>query len=285
MSFRTIIIKNRMKLDLKLNYMVCRAETETKIFIPEISMLIIESTAVSMTSALFSELIKNDIKIIFCDEKHNPESELLPYYSKCNTSKIIQKQINWNKEIKSKIWTKIIRQKIIKQRDFLLDLNLNDEANLLSKYINELKENDITNREGLSAKVYFDALFGLKFERRVENKINSALNYGYAILLSMFNREIVSSGYLTQLGIWHRNEFNQFNLASDLMEPFRILIDRIVVFSGECDDFKDKILEMFNIKVLIDGKMQYLENAISVYCSSIFTAIENKDISLIRFYE
>ena len=96
---------------------------------------------------------------------------------------------------------------------------------MLNGYIKEIKFNDATNREGHAAKVYFNALFGMNFNRNADNAINAALNYGYSIILSAVNREVVSNGYLTQLGLFHDNMFNQFNLSCDIMEPLRILID------------------------------------------------------------
>jgi CRISPR-associated endonuclease Cas1 subtype II len=87
---------------------------------------------------------------------------------------------------------------------------------------------DKTNREGHAAKVYFNALFGKDFSRKQLNDINAGLNYGYSIILSMFSREIVKNGCITQIGIKHSNYFNQYNLASDLMEPFRVIIDHVL---------------------------------------------------------
>lgn len=286
MGFRTVVIKKRSKLDLKMNYLVCRNDEETRIYIPEISNLIIESTAVSLTCALISELVKNNVKIIFCDEKHSPESELVGYNINYNNSKKISWQIQWKEDIKGKIWQKIIQNKILKQKEFLQELNYLKEAELLQLYQEDVELNDITNREGHSAKVYFNALFGFDFSRRDSHFVNSALNYGYAIILACFNREIVSNGYITQLGIWHHNEFNHFNLSCDLMEPFRILVDRKVYFLEDGDlNYKMKILEILDEKVKIDGKEQYLENAISQYCNSIFESLNKEDINLLRFYE
>lgn len=286
MGFRTIVIKKRSKLDLKMNYLVCRNDEETRIYIPEISNLIIESTAVSLTCALISELVKNNVKIIFCDEKHSPESELVGYNINYNNSKKISWQIQWKEDIKGKVWQKIIQNKILKQKEFLRELNYPKEAELLQLYQEDVELNDITNREGHSAKVYFNALFGFDFSRRDSHFVNSALNYGYAIILACFNREIVSNGYITQLGIWHHNEFNHFNLSCDLMEPFRILVDRKVYFLEDGDlNYKMKILEILDEKVKIDGKEQYLENAISQYCNSIFESLNKEDINLLRFYE
>ena len=151
----------------------------------------------------------------------------------------------------------------------------------------EIELGDKTNREGHAAKVYFNALFGLDFSRSKECAINAALNYGYGILLSCFNREVIANGYITQLGLFHNNMFNQFNLASDLMEPFRILVDRIVVKNKpEKFEREEKLdyIYMLEDEVLIDGKYQYVSNAIKIYCRSIFDALNENDVSLIKFY-
>ncbi len=285
MGFRTVVIKNRCKLDLRMNYLVCRGENETKVFIPEISNLILESTAISLTTALLSQLVKNNVKIIFCDEKHNPESEIVSIYDNYNCVSKIKEQFGWNEITKGKVWTKIICNKILQQSKFLKELNCVNEEKLLKTYINEIQFNDSSNREGHSAKVYFNAIFGGNFARRSENFVNKALNYGYSVLLSCFNREIVKMGYLTQIGIWHKNEFNYFNLSSDLMEPFRIIVDKLVYSLNEDESYKIKLLEMFNLQVKINGKKHHLENAISIYCQSVVNSLNNNDIGQIQFYE
>ncbi|MBQ7308182.1 MAG: type II CRISPR-associated endonuclease Cas1 [Clostridia bacterium] len=285
MSFRVVVIKNRMKLDLKLNYMICRGEEEKRVYIPEISTLILESTAISLTTGLISELIKNNVKIIFCDEKHNPEGELVKLYGNYHSTKRIMEQIEWNKRTKALVWQKIIKRKIKMQIDFLDELGLWEQSQLLKSYSYNLLPNDTTNREGHSAKVYFNAVFGNSFARRTESFVNTALNYGYSILLSMINREIVKCGYLTQLGIWHKNEFNIFNLSCDLIEPFRILVDRIVYNLSTEDDYNRELKEIVNKKVTIDNKSHYLENAISIYCQSVFKALNTQNIEEVKFYE
>ena len=116
MGFRTVIIKNRAKLEVRLNSLIVRGEQEKKIFIDEINTLIIQSTAVSLTVSLLCELIKRNIKVIFCDEKHNPQSELLPYYGAHNTSKRYKEQIAWKHEIKAKVWREIVKKKIEERR-------------------------------------------------------------------------------------------------------------------------------------------------------------------------
>ena len=286
MSWRIVVISRRAKLDLQLGCLVVREDEVTKIHLGEISILLIESTAVSLTTSLLAELVKRKIKVIFCDEKRNPISELVGYYGSHDTSNKIRKQIAWKNCTKEAVWTEIVTEKIRKQKEFLQFLG-KDEAELLSFYLQEIAWNDETNREGHAAKVYFNALFGMEFTRTEDNQINAALNYGYSIILSAFTREIVSNGYITQLGLFHDNMFNQFNLASDLMEPFRILIDRQVI-NMHIEEFqheeKMKLVNVLNQEVYIDGKSQYVNNAIKIYTKSIFDSLNEDDSSLIRFY-
>ena len=287
MSWRTIVISKRAKLDYQMGYMVVRTDEITKIHLGEIATVLIESTAVSLTTSLLSELSKKKIKVIFCDEKRNPSSELISYYGSHDTSNKVRKQIQWNQNIKESVWTEIVTEKIRKQKE-LLEFLGKDESELLNGYLQEIHWKDETNREGHAAKVYFNALFGLDFTRTADNHINAALNYGYSIILSTFTREVTANGYITQLGLFHDNMFNQFNLASDLMEPFRPLVDREVFFMNLSQfehDEKMQLVNILNTEVRIDGKIQYVNNAIKIYCKSVFDALNENDSSLIRFYK
>ena len=286
MSWRIVVISNSAKLEYKMEYMIVRQSEITKIHLSEISMLIVESTAVSLTAGLLSELTKRKIKVIFCDEKRNPSSELVSYYGSHDTSAKVRQQVGWTAEIKKMMWTEIVSEKIRNQQRFLEDLGKKENV-MLAEYLKEIQPGDTTNREGHAAKVYFNAVFGMDFSRSLDIPINAALNYGYGIILSTFNREIVSNGYITQLGLFHDNMFNQFNLGSDLMEPFRILVDRKVYEMKPEKLEKEEKLQLFNIlnqEVTIDGKRNYVVNAIKIYCKSVFDAINDNDVSLIRFY-
>lgn len=289
MSWRVVVISSCCKLDMKMGYMAVRSKDGVKkIYIDEIATIIIENTAVSITGCLISELIKRKVKIIFCDEKRNPSSEIMAMYGSHDCSAKIKKQINWSDDIKGVVWTEIVREKIEKQSEFLRELNKNIEADLLNKYILEMEFNDKSNREGHAAKVYFNALFGKDFTRSKDNAINAALNYGYSILLSAVNREVTSNGYLTQLGLFHDNMFNQFNLSCDLVEPFRIIADRKVKereYTEFTSNERHDMVNILNEEVYIDSERQYLMNAIKIYCKSVFEALCENDISLIKFFE
>ncbi|MBQ3234786.1 MAG: type II CRISPR-associated endonuclease Cas1 [Clostridia bacterium] len=286
MSFRTVVIKSRAKLEVRLNALIVRGESEKKIFINEISTLIIQSTAVSLTAALLNELIKNNVKVMFCDEKCNPSAELLPYYTSYNSSKKIKRQIEWTVFAKGNIWSEIIKQKILRQSEYLFKRGFEEQAKMLLGYASEVEYNDRTNREGHSAKVYFNCILGKSASRKDDGFLNSCLNYGYSVILSAFNREIVASGYLTQLGIWHNNEFNEFNLACDLMEPLRVIVDELACLVEYNDkNFKKIMANVLNFETNINGKTTTLDIAIKTYVRSCFTALEKEDKNLIIFPE
>ncbi len=286
MGWRTVVITKRAKLDLQLGNLVVRNESVLKINIDEISILLIECTAVSLTTALLAELTRKKVKVIFCDEKRLPSSELVPYYGSHDTSLKYRKQSQWNLAIKEAVWTEIVKEKIYQQRLFLEELKKKG-AMLLKQYQENVESGDRTNREGHAAKVYFNALFGMEFFRGMDDPINAALNYGYSILLAAMSREITALGYSTQLGICHDNQFNPFNLACDLMEPFRILVDRMV-FELPAGDFnteaKHTLLNVLNREVRINGNREYVSKAIRIYAKSVCDALEEQNLELLKFY-
>lgn len=286
MSWRVVAVSSRAKLDYKMDYLVVRTEETTKkIHLSEISVLLIESTAVSLTAYLLCELSRRNIDVIFCDEKRMPYGAMASFYGSHDTSMKFRSQIKWSDSSKMAVWTEIVRAKISGQMAVLKAAG-RPEAGLLNSYIQQLQEADSTNREGHAAKVYFNALFGMSFSRSLDNTINAALNYGYSIILSAFAREAAVCGYATQLGIFHDNMFNQFNLACDLMEPFRPFVDyevKLMAPENFQHDEKMELVRLLNHKVVIDGRSQYMTNAMSIYAKSVFNAIEERDISLIKF--
>lgn len=287
MSWRTVVITEHCKLDHKMGYLVVRKDEVKRIFLDEIAVLIIENPAVSMTGCLIEALTAKKIKVIFCDSKRNPSAELISYYGSHDSSMKIRMQADWGSDIKSQVWREIVSEKIRNQMIFLKELDKKDEAELLAQYIGQIGNNDETNREGHAAKVYFNAVFGLDFTRTADIPLNAALNYAYSIILSVFNREIVSSGYITQLGINHCNMFNGFNLSCDLMEPFRILADRYVysIMPTEFNkEVKYAVLNLINETVYINGTNQTVLNAARIYTRSVFNALNERDISELMFF-
>lgn len=286
MGWRTVLISGRAKLDLKLNNLVIRKEEIVKIHIPEIAVLIINSTMVSFTTALIGKLIAEKVKIIFCGKDHNTIGKIVNCYNKHNSPLMIRKQISWENNAKQKVWQEITKEKINRQAK-LLEFIGNENTNLLQEYKPQVQVGYVTNREGHAAKVYFNSLFGKNFSRSQDNPTNAMLNFGYSILLSIFTREITSSGYLTQLGIFHENQFNYYNLSSDLMEPLRPMIDNIVYFyePEKFDKEKIAILKIMNEEVYVGETRYTLLNAVSEYCRSAFLALDKGEEQLIKFID
>lgn len=286
MSWRTVLVTKPSKLDYSMGYLVVRdVESTVKIHLSEISVLIVENTASSITSALLSQMIAKKIKVIFCDEKRNPSSELTAYYGSHDCSQRLKNQISWTDSAKQQVWTAIVAEKIKNQMILLKHLEL-EQYKMLQGYLDELEFNDETNREGHAAKVYFNALFGKSFSRSDDVPINAALNYGYSLILSCFNREVVCSGYLTQLGLFHDNMFNQYNLSCDIMEPFRPIVDcKVKSLSPNSFDKEEKkeLISLLNKEFVIDNRVNTLLNTMKIYAKSVFNAVEQNDSSLINF--
>mgnify|MGYP000025707157 CR=1 FL=1 len=287
MSWREVVVDNPSKISVSGNYLLIRGNELAKIHLSEISLLLISNNCVNITVVAMLELVKNKIKIIFCDEKHNPCGEIVGYYGCHNCAKKVLQQISWDKEFSKILHTKIIYQKISNQANLLKKLKFDDRANQLYDFAEDMQIEDLTNREGHSAKVYFNTLFGMEFTRDKHNDINSALNYGYSILLSVINREVVANGCITQLGINHCSEYNQFNFSCDLIEPFRIIVDEFVFVNQNKKfdkNYKFELVDLLNKEVRLDINTTLL-NAIKRSVKSIITCLNSKDISLMLLYE
>ena len=257
------------------------------VHLSEINTIIVESNMVQISAYLLNQIAKNKIKLIVCDERHNPTAEMVPYYANFNTSKRAIQQAKWLDEAKQVAWTNIVINKIKNQAKLLESIG-NERYKMLIEYMQDVELGDASNREGHSAKVYFNSLFGLDFTRDKVCDINMALDYGYTILLSAFNRTISSLGYINQLGIKHKNEYNFFNLGCDLMEPFRVLVDEFVynnkerVFDSEC---KRDLVQLLNKNVQFCGKNMFLTNAINVFVNNALRAVDENRITEYSFYE
>ncbi len=286
MSFRSLVINNRCKLEYSLNYLVINKGDETKrVLLDEVKMIIINSTQVSITSTLIAECINKKIKILFGDVKHNLVGEITPYKNNYYANKKIKEQISFDEERKNFLWQQIVKMKIKGQADNLKIIGKGDVSNLLYYYSNEVELGDVTNREGLAAKSYFRAIFGKDFYRDDDSiEVNTYLNYGYTIILSSFNRSIKALGYYTELGIHHIGETNSFNFSCDLMEPLRPLVDLIILKKEiNMENFKQEFINMLSKVVIFEESSTYLDNAIEEYVSNCLQYLKTGNESKIQF--
>ncbi|WP_214712145.1 type II CRISPR-associated endonuclease Cas1 [Exiguobacterium sp. s55] len=279
MGFRNLIVTQESRLSSQQGYLVVTMpEGIHKVHLSELDAIVLENPRVKVSGVLLNQLGQHNISLILCDEKHHPSTMMLPLHGNFHRVKNINRQVSWNQDLKDQVWQKIIKHKLHMQIQVLKSFS-QDNTHLL-EYIQHIELGDATNREGLAAKVYFRKLFGPTFVRGAENPENWALNYGYAILASYFSRTIAAKGYLTELGIKHKNEFNAYNLAYDLMEPFRPLVDqrvKLIVKDVFTQKERHQLLDLVNEKVKINGTVQFLPNAVDLYCQSILNELNGKE--------
>lgn len=284
MTWRTVILSNDSKISLRMNHLIVSGVEVVRIPINEIGTVIIENPNIVMTGHLLNALSEQKITIVICDRYHNPKSNISPIYGNFRQARNIKQQIAWKTEKQELLWQIIIKHKILNQKQVLHHFYEEDFVNF-DNYIAEVELDDVTNREGHAAKVYFNKLFGRRFIRRNEDSINWALNYGYSLLLSLFNRVIVGKGLLTEIGVHHKNQFNQFNLSSDLMEVYRPIVD-VIVKNNVSDEFgkfeKRQLVEMFNEKVIMKNGRQFIPNSVEIYIDSIIRFLQNTDDNIIE---
>lgn len=278
-GWRTVVVNTHSKLSYKNNHFIFKDAYKTElIHLSEIDILLLETTDIVLSTMLMKRLVDENILVIFCDDKRLPSAMLMPYYARHDSSLQLSRQISWKEDLKADIWTTIIAQKIFNQSCYLGDRSFFDKSQAIMALYHDLETFDPSNREGHAARIYFNTLFGNHFSREQNCDINAGLDYGYTLLLSMFAREVVVCGCVTQLGLKHTNQFNQFNLASDIMEPFRPLIDRIIYDNRHktFPQMKRCLFSIFSETYFYQGKEMYLSNIVSDYTKKVIKALNNE---------
>ncbi|MGX6961115.1 type II CRISPR-associated endonuclease Cas1 [Vagococcus xieshaowenii] len=292
MTWRVVLIKDSEELKLKLDnlHIIC-SESDFVIPLSDISMIVIESVRTKITSRLLAKCADYSISVIFCDKNYLPVGVYHPFLSHSRSSKIVQKQAKWTEEMKDNIWKEIISLKIENQKQVLVGYGCDEERiAVLDKLKNEVKLGDSSNREGHAAKVYFNTLFGLEFNRRSDDFIvNGALNYGYTILRSYMARLVTGYGLIPALGVFHKSEYNQFNLVDDLIEPFRPIVDAWTVkyMNGReylTADDRRALIDLLNQRLVYNGNNTLLSTIMEKYVQKFVNImIDNKEINLKNF--
>ena len=279
MGWRTVVVNTHSKLSYKNNHLIFKDATRTEmIHLSEVDILLLETTDIVLSTMLIKRLVDENILVIFCDDKRLPTAHLMPYYARHDSSLQLSRQIDWEEAVKAEVWTHIISQKILNQSIYLSACGFIEKSQSVMNLYHSLELFDPSNREGHSARIYFNTLFGKDFNRELDNDINASLDYGYTLLLSMFAREVVLSGCMTQFGLKHANQFNQFNFASDIMEPFRPIIDQIV-YENRNHSFvkiKRELFTIFSDTFQYNNKEMYLTNIVSDYTKKVIKALNNK---------
>lgn len=284
MAWRVIGIENPARLSLRDNQLVIVQENEVSLPIEDIDALILDSH-ITVTSKLLTALATGGVTVVICDDKHLPTSVLLPYSQHSRQAKVSRGQLAMSQPLKKQLWQQIIISKITNQADVLMQMGLDDVP--LRNYANDVKSGDTSNRESLAARVYFNQLLD-DATRRKPIWHNAALNYGYAMLRSHIARHIAARGLVASQGIFHHSELNSFNLADDLIEPYRAVVDLYVLEKlsplhiGDNDASLTKhdrqiLIDILNFSVIIDSRKVSLRYAIELTVNSFVKAIETGD--------
>ena len=286
MAWRVVAIENPARLSLRDNQLVIAQETEATLPIEDIDALILDGYGMTTTTNLLTALATKGTTTVICDEKHLPASVILPYSQHSRQAKVSRQQLAMSQPLKKQLWQQIIISKITNQADVLRSIGLDDTA-LRTHIISDVKSGDTSNRESLAARIYFDQLLD-DATRRKPIWHNAALNYGYAMVRSHIARHIAARGLVASQGIFHHNELNSFNLADDLIEPYRAAVDLYVLEKvaplhvGDRDASLTKndrqlIIDILNYCVIIDGKKFTVKHAIERTVESFIECIEVKE--------
>lgn len=237
MEFRSVFVSNPAQLSVRRGQLVIRQEEERSVPIEDLSALLVESRAVSITAAALQELTDHGVTVYLCDETHLPAALVLPMNRHSRQLKLLKGQIAMRRPTQKRVWQGVVTSKISNQARCLALLG-KEGAEELRALADQVRSGDPDNWEAVAAARYFPTLFGAGFTRGEECRVNAALNYGYAILRGAVARHLVIRGLEPCLGIFHHSELNRFNLADDLMEPYRPLVD-LYVASHVPDDEGD----------------------------------------------
>ena len=235
-AWKTIRITKPCKLSIESGNLVIKDDTHKfKLSLLDTDSIVFEGDQFTLTAPVLGSLAKHKIATLFCDEYYMPLAILLPYKQTALGVDVLKAQIFWTEEFKASIWQLIIESKILNQTDVLSYYGYN--SSYMERYIGLVALNDKHNFEAKSARHYWKELFeGLKREQESLDIRNQALNYAYAICRSMLSRDLSAAGFNCALGVWHDNQYNAYNLADDLIEPFRPILDMAIKKILECRD-------------------------------------------------
>ena len=255
--------------------------------IEDIGIVVVENQRAVFTVPVLNALSANNTTVVFCNERMMPNSILLPFEGNTVQSEIYKLQMGVSEPLKKQLWKQIVEAKIRNQAA-LLDSRGQDGSILKPLYSN-VKSGDSSNREGLAARIYWGQVFDDDFVRDQNggDGLNAMLNYGYAILRAAMARAIVGSGLSLSYGLFHKNRYNAFPLADDLMEPFRPYVDIAVIElweKGICELNKESkvgLLSVLTCDVVLDGVLRPLELGLTITTASLVKCLRGEAKKLI----
>jgi len=284
--FRTVTITRGETISIVDNWLIITLPDGSSMRVPvgDLYSIVLDNKLSRISQAALTLLAQYGVHTVICDDKHLPCGVMLPLNQYYRPLTVLRKQTALLPEFKDMLWLRIVKYKLNNQRSVLSFIKANQQKIIrLEELASEVLPGDPGNREAIGAKLYFRTLFGTNFLRTNDNGINACLNYGYSILRSAISRSLVAYGYNCALGLHHIGEFNPFNLADDLIEPLRPLVDYWVdrhkedVVETLTHDLKISLVDLVNSEVQFNGKIMKMHNALDFYVSSLTTSIDKQD--------
>lgn len=282
MGYINIYVSNDAYLYVK-NSQLFLENKENKADYPleDVNSIMIENLNTTISTYTLSKCSEFGILVFICNQNHLPCGVVLPFCEHYQTLSVYNAQVSLSKPLQKQLWQTIIKNKIENQNEVL---NIFGKFDKLKKLKNEVLSGDSGNIEAKASLIYFKELFGKDFKRRDENFINACLNYGYSIIRGFIARSIAVHGLTPYIALFHTNQYNAFNLADDLIEVFRPIVDLFVKAKLEDEkelssSVKASLLGIINIDMLVDGQKQTLSNAIEMLVESYVKSLkENKNL-------
>lgn len=285
MEYRNIFLANPARLSVQREQLVIEQAEKFTVPLEDISSVLIESRQVTLSAHAAAAMADYGITVFLCDEKHLPSCQLLPINQYCRQRKLLMAQCEMGKPLQKQLWQQIVIRKIQNQAQ-CLHLMGKPEWETLQQMAGKVLSNDSDNREAVAAALYFPALFGDKFFRGADDPRNAALNYGYAILRGGIARNLVVHGLEPCIGLHHRSELNNFNLADDLIEPFRPIVDLYVAQNFSVTDDvltpqqKAGLFNLTNCLVKQAGRKYRVMLAVDRSCTALANSVTEQKLLL-----
>jgi CRISPR-associated protein Cas1 len=277
---RTIYIGNASYLKLKQNQLLIQdpdsKEVRGSVPIEDMALLMLDHYQITISNQVLLRLQGNNVVVVSCDAHHLPFGMMLPMYGHSEYSERVRTQSSISEPLKKQLWKQTVEQKIRNQKTLLSIYRKDSEP--LDAYANSVLSGDTSNREGMAAQYYWKQLFEDFSRERFGEEPNNLLNFGYAVLRSIVARALISSGLLPVLGIFHKNKYNPYCLADDIMEPYRPFVDRLVyeyvktngVVKELTKEVKAYLLTIATQDVEVDGLTRPLMVGVTMTTASLY---------------
>ena len=277
--YRQAIVESGSRIFLRKNRLCIETEELHQLPVEDLAALVLDSRETEVTAYALERLAANGTVVIFCNEKHMPSGVLLSYGSHSRRLKTVRKQISQSKPRLKQLWKQVVRQKIKNQGRCL---ELCGKENVVKPWIPRVRSGDTTNVEGTAAALYFKALYGDGFIRHTADTVNDILNYGYAVIRASVARYLAIYGFEPSLGLFHHSELNAFNLADDLIEPYRPLVDLYAFRYRESEEemltkeMRCGLVQLLNADILSGGEVHGVNYAIERTVQSLSRCCEEE---------